>query len=677
MVVEEERARVEALPGTTVTVLEVADDAGRVLSLGDILAAAPGVHVDTAGGVGATQTLRIRGATGAEIRILVDGVPLAQDGTGALDLSALPLDNLERVEVYRGALPAALGGEGVGGAINLVTRAPEGGTRSVVRFAGGSFHTVEGSAWLEAGQGRWRGAAHVAGQAARNDYAYYDDNGTPYTLSDDDPEARRANADFRRLDVAGRARREGLTTRMALSGDVLLRGGGVPGPGAWQASSVRYGDTEARAAARLARVQGAAVEAEGTWSGEWGAHRYEDPEGQVGLGTQDLESRLGATALEGRLTWHALPGWSAAGSARGAWEAWSAADLLDDPVTRASRRRGRLGGVVSVEARTHEAGTGLRGLGAVRWSEDLAWESADGALPWDLDGVVEGRAPTLLGSPSGSLSVGFGSHLGLRASGGASHRLPTFAELYGDEGGVLGNEDLRPERATSLDGGLDLAGSRREVGGNLALTAFWRDVQDLIAWVQNSQYTLRAENFERMRVRGGEVEGGIRGSLGVLGRAELAVAWSIVDTENRSGDPVTDGKALPGQPLNALWLDGELGPPLARVGATLEYDSGDFRDSANLFPVPARTFLHARLTVDPGTVRARRRWPCLGLEVRNVLDHRVEVRNDVVTPEGPPGLQAVADFWGYPLPGRAFYASVTWSPGEAREGSGPLTPPSP
>ena len=56
------------------------------------------------------------------------------------------------------------------------------------------------------------------------------------------------------------------------------------------------------------------------------------------------------------------------------------------------------------------------------------------------------------------------------AAHGRYFRPPTLAELFGDRGFMVGNEGLRPERGTSLDGGLvvDLLRGRADLHAHAA-----------------------------------------------------------------------------------------------------------------------------------------------------------------------------------------------------------------
>ncbi|MBN1335776.1 MAG: TonB-dependent receptor [Deltaproteobacteria bacterium] len=647
VVVEEDRATVAALPGATLTVIEVGEVSDRVLSLGDLLAASPGVHVTSTGGVGASQYVRLRGANGAQVRILVDGLPVIQDGSGAVDLASLPLEAVERIEVWRGLLPLDLGGEGIGGAINLVTRRPADPGEARATAAAGSFGTLEASAGGGMSRDRWQVAGWTAGQAAENDFPFFSDNGTPYTTADDDPDRRRTNAATRRAEATLRAHRDGRIA-LALGADGLLRAGGVPGPGTLPLEEASKG--EQRALVSVAVSGGGRVEGRLRIAAQGARQAFRNPRGEGGMSPLDLDAHTGALTVDsgvgtdlGRDVHLGLH----VGASR---VGWISENLLEPGAGSAARSRDRLSGSAQAEARRGRVGLGV-GLAV-----DAARSHADGALPYGIGGS-QAAGDVLLVSPQASATLAAAPSFALRASGGRAHRLPTFAELYGANGITVGNDALRPERAWFADAGADLAGGVAGGTGTVSLTGYWRDVEDLVAWMQNSQFTLRAENFDRVRVGGLETGVGWTRPRGSLGRVEASAAWTLTATRNLSDRPTTTGRVLPGQALHVAYADLSAGPSVVRAGITVEAESGTFRDETNLTPLAARAFVHARIEVRP-----RPRWPRVTLEVRNLLDHRVEPRWDGVHPvEGGEAVQAVTDYAGYPLPGRAFYASLAWS----------------
>ena len=107
-------------------------------SLGDALAAAPGVKVRETGGVGSDMNVSLDGFSGKHVKVFIDGVP--QEGVGsAFGLNNIPVNFARRIEVYKGVVPVTFGADAIGGVINIVTETPQSGWHVDGSYAGGSF----------------------------------------------------------------------------------------------------------------------------------------------------------------------------------------------------------------------------------------------------------------------------------------------------------------------------------------------------------------------------------------------------------------------------------------------------------------------------------------------------------------------------------------------------------
>ncbi|MEI6859128.1 MAG: TonB-dependent receptor [Shewanella sp.] len=77
--------------------------------------------------------------------ILVDGRRLNNIDIAAPSINAIPLNQIERVEILSGSAGVLYGDQAVGGVINIITKAPT-GTGGSIQLSGGSFNTYEGKA---------------------------------------------------------------------------------------------------------------------------------------------------------------------------------------------------------------------------------------------------------------------------------------------------------------------------------------------------------------------------------------------------------------------------------------------------------------------------------------------------------------------------------------------------
>lgn len=108
-------------------------------SLNTIVNKTTGVKVREEGGVGSDYDLSINGLSGNSIRYFLDGMPLDSKGTG-VTLANLPTNIIERIEVYKGVIPAHLGSDALGGAINIITNQQKQNFLDA-SYSIGSFHT--------------------------------------------------------------------------------------------------------------------------------------------------------------------------------------------------------------------------------------------------------------------------------------------------------------------------------------------------------------------------------------------------------------------------------------------------------------------------------------------------------------------------------------------------------
>ncbi len=111
--------------------------------LEDALSLLPGVLVQRSGPLGTLSTLRLRGVpSSSQVLILVDDVPLGGVGSQFADLSQIPIETVDRVEIVRGGGSALYGANAVGGVVHVITKKPkEEGARTTLKGDYRSFGT--------------------------------------------------------------------------------------------------------------------------------------------------------------------------------------------------------------------------------------------------------------------------------------------------------------------------------------------------------------------------------------------------------------------------------------------------------------------------------------------------------------------------------------------------------
>jgi outer membrane receptor for ferrienterochelin and colicins len=97
--------------------------------------------------------INIRGSSGfvqgfgSRVLLLVDGVPANEGDRGGIDWDMLPMADVERVEIVKGAGSSLYGSAALGGVVNLITREIPTGSHARVRATGGGFANPPDAIW--------------------------------------------------------------------------------------------------------------------------------------------------------------------------------------------------------------------------------------------------------------------------------------------------------------------------------------------------------------------------------------------------------------------------------------------------------------------------------------------------------------------------------------------------
>ena len=589
---------------------------GQATALPEILARTTGLQVRSLGGLGAFSTISVRGSSSEQVEVYLDGISLNAALGGGVDLSNLPLSHIERIEIQRGA---GQEGGGLGGTVHLRTRAPN-SSHHDVSASWGSFDTRAMNAMLTTGSGRWRGFIVVDYTASDNNFRFLDDNGTEYNANDDAFTERR-NSDLLSGSLLAKSRHTLTETRsLSLHQTLFWKHQGIPGLSNNQSTDARFDTfrslTEAvyedrsflgRAFARHALYF--------THTGE----SFRDKLGEVGVGRQDNEDRTRSVGLRSETRWPTASGHLirvTGGVGRESYDPTAHIQLIT-PLFAATRWKfdGTGGLDLSLPHRI--------GIWSSRFQVRRIQSRLEGRNPFAFSPQAPDSSQTEgLFSTNTGIRLDLLGPLAFKANVGRSERAPSFYELFGDRGGVVGNTHLEPERAITWD-----AGWRYETPAVSAEAVYFdHRYKDLIQFFQTSQATSRPHNIGQARVRGLEFS-----STAAIDPVTVSANYTLQNAIDRSNIPSQRGNALPNRPRHELSARAT-----ARVGhLTVRYDytfeDGNFLDPANRRPLAARHLHGAGLNVE--VTRHIR----LSIETKNITNAQV---NDV---------------WGYPLPGRAWF----------------------
>lgn len=134
--------RADQLP-VSVTVLKGADlEARGIRTVSQALRLVPGASVVETGSFGSVTSLFLRGGESNYLKVLVDGVPQEQPGTG-FDFANLTTDNVERIEIVKGPASILYGADAVTGVVQIFTKNGAGPAHGTVSVHGGSYASAD------------------------------------------------------------------------------------------------------------------------------------------------------------------------------------------------------------------------------------------------------------------------------------------------------------------------------------------------------------------------------------------------------------------------------------------------------------------------------------------------------------------------------------------------------
>lgn len=638
-------------PTAFATVIDTRDAPTQVETLADALSDAVGVQVRRFGGLGDFATVSVRGFSPRQVQVYLDGVPLSRAESETVDLSDLPLDAVERVEVYRGATPLRFAQSGPGGVVNVVSRRPGAEPVTAASASYGSFETRKVDVTRSATEGAWSYLLFGHYLGTLGDFTFRDDIGTTDNPADDRT-ITRINNDF---DLGSLTARVGWqpSERFTLSytSDTFGRDRGYPGRGIPQDADARR-----QTVRHLSRVDGTLAPAtafpltvEGSGYVLYQSQAFEDPLGpKIQLASDVHEQSLaggGQLLFTSAIGRHQVPGLLLALS----HETFAQTDDVGSNGVAPGRQpdRTRLRGTVAAEDEVVLLDERVSIVPALRWEgfRDVAPSDPRVAPVLDESGTVNRS----VWSPRLGVRIEPWNGVALLGNAGHYERVPSLPELFGAAGTIVGNPELVPEKSLNWDLGFRLRPPDWGVVTNASLEYAYFDnaIDDVIVVVPTSVSVFTSKNIAKATVTGHEVASSLR-LWDLLG---VAMNYTYQRAIDDSGIAFLDGNRLPGRPAHEAYARIEVawrrdrplpvGPWAADLWpGRLWFDANiiadNFLDPANTELVPRRDLFGVGLEVEP---LAKLR---VGFEVRNLTDDQT---------------RDAADF---PLPGRSFYGTVSW-----------------
>ena len=617
-----------------VAVIRAEEFEDRAVSLPEVLAGTAGVQIKTLGGLGSYSTVSVRGTSAQQVRVYLDGVPLNSALGGGVNLGNIPLSNVERIEVYKGTIPAQFGGSGLGGVVHIVTKS----MKSKVGGYGlksGTFGTRQTSAFFSGKHKDFNYLTAIDYTKSDNDFPFLDDNGTRYNKADDQWR-RRQNNGFQLVNLIGKILwRPSAQAELSGNNNFCWSHKGIPGRGSFQSRFARLKVTQNLTELSFLRrgfpKYGWTLGLKGFNS--YYASDYRDLKAEVGLGKQDNHNvtrtyggEISLKSIVGRYqVWSLLLNWKQ--------ERFLPSDRLHHEHLFESKRRSYSLAAEDEIVLPGEKLSCLLSLRKESYTNRFYGDYAYGEL---VKAPARERKYRFLSQRLGVRYKTF-SWLTIKGNIGKYYRVPSFYELFGDKGATIGNTSLEPEQGVSRDIGFRVAvGDIGEVQeGTLEIAYFDNRLDNLIQFIQHSQMTSRPENIGKAHIQGLEITGKTDFLKCLRFEGNLTYQQALNRSDLYGGiyyDKLLPNKAKWEANLRTTLFSGDYG----EVFYDYSYTDKNFHDLYNKVPIEKRVIHNIGFTV----VCPWRQQLKGTFEAKNLTDTQV------------------ADLWGYPLPGRSYYVTV-------------------
>ncbi len=458
---------------TVITKKEI--ESGSYRNLTEIVRNVSGLHLTEYGNRGANAMVSLRGSTAGQVLVMIDGKRLNKPGDGLFDLNTLPvpIENIERVEILRGASSALYGADAMGGVINIITKIPD-QAAAKISASYGRFATQEYSL--------------TASQKIRN-------TGFFLSLSKERSDGFRTNSDYDIDAISTKITHiASQDVRVDLSFDYNHKDAGSPGALTWPTPlasetdenllagiTFKIKDTMLKLYSHNARI------------------RYINP------GSEDNTHKNHVDGIDVQQSLAMGSSILLTGGIEILEEDIDSSDNLNPANSIGRHSRTRKGIFLQDEMSLSDKVIATLGL---RY-DDIADHARF--------------------SPKASILFKLPWETTVALSAGQGFRMPEMNALFWpDTGWAKGNPDLKPEKSIEYESTV-----RKFFGntGDIKFVVFEKISDNLIQWQEISPFKWSPVNVARARIRGFETEGKLH-----LDVFDMGLSYTFMDPEDRTAD---------------------------------------------------------------------------------------------------------------------------------------------
>lgn len=613
------------------TVIEREAFEGTMTDLGQVIEKEAGIQVRQSGGFGSFSSVSLRGSTGEQVMIYLDGILLNDASGGGVDLSNISLSDVASIEIYKGSAPIQFGKASIGGVINIKTLRSKDSLSGNVSLGYGGFDTIKSTAFINYKKNDWDYVVSAEFLDSKNDFEFLNTNGTLWN-PDDDKWENRENAQVRQLSLLGKVGHDfSSQTRLDFMNQWFQKEQGVA---SWnnRADNETTFDTMRNISSLKLTLDDLTrfhINTATRFDVAWMEEEYNDIKGQMGLGnphTKNKTMKYGVNTYAEMLAKNQI----ITITADVHHETYSPEDLTGQKVGNDSNRTMFILGLEDTFMLMDER---LKITPTMRMTHmDNKLKSETTATGFNLDEI---NSNDTYFNPQLGVKYQLFKWMNLKTNVASYVREPSFFELFGDRGFFIGNLELEPEEGLNWDVGSETMwkfGEGPVQALSFNLIYFQSDVDNLITRVYDARGIGKSKNISSSFISG--VEFGM--NVQFLKYFAFTGNVTLQDTENQSEIKAFDGKKLPGRFEKSYMARLEAARWNAKVYLEYFADKGLYYDTANLLEAEDKESIDVGISYlfSPS-------WQLTG-EIKNIQDNHYE------------------DFYRYPLPGRSFFASLKY-----------------
>lgn len=576
---------------------------GLFKSTSEIISHGLSTEIKSTGGIGQTETVSIRGVNSGQIAVFLDDIRLNGLNGGGFDFSLIPLNFLEKVEVFRGGFSGEFGLDALGGAIRLKTKNEKGKSNYGVSYTNGSFGTNRFNLSALCNLKDINFIIEAQNLATDGKFVFLDDQSTETKL-DDKVQIRENN--YSKLQ------------------NILFKLSSKESDKKEVTYLMQYSKIHRGIAGIVTFPSDTSYENKSLVLNQINIKNYlKDMEIDIGLGYKyatlyflDRDGDLTGAPIE---TDQKEQGFNADVSLRkeintknyfSAKYEYNYLNIKDLIYGTPNRKISS----ISIKNESNLCNDKLFFTGRLRFD-----------IFKDTNNISNTRKYFQV-NPHISAFYEINKKFNIKTNFGRSYRLPNFSELYLDQGLIVGNPDLKNEKAWHYDLGFGYKGDSIKS----ELSYFYENLTDTIQFVLISGFRFKPLNVEKARISGIEWATDFK----INKYASFIFGYTYLNAIDKTGKPNQDGMQLVGRPKNKIDININCNIHKAKMLLDFSYLSGNYLTQSNTKILPKR------FDVNMDIIYQVKKNISISMDIKNILD-----RHDY-------------DLRGFPLPGRSLYSTL-------------------